>query len=274
MISFAGVVVRYPKAVSNAVDGVTFSALPGRVTALAGPNGSGKSTLVRALLRQADLVSGSIEIDGRKLSSIPQRELALSVAALTQREESSFPSSVRDYAALGRFPHLGLWKAPGSADHDAVSSALSRAGVADLAGRSTAELSGGEWQRVRVARALAQQARALVVDEPTTFLDIAHEMAIFELLHNLAAGGITVLVVSHQLNLVARFADEMMLLKAGKVAASGTPDEVMRKDRLEQVFEWPVTVTRDPVSHAPALFPLRSGESSGISLPTVQLEES
>jgi iron complex transport system ATP-binding protein len=123
--------------------------------------------------------------------------------------------------------------------------------------RRTDELSGGEWQRVRIARALAQGARALVLDEPTTFLDIAHEMAVFELLDALAREGQAVLLVSHQLNLVARFADHIILLHHGSIAAAGTPAEVMRGEVLERVYEWPLVVTRDPAVGAPVLVPLR-----------------
>jgi iron complex transport system ATP-binding protein len=118
-------------------------------------------------------------------------------------------------------------------------------------------LSGGEWQRVRIARALAQRAPAIVLDEPTTFLDVAHEMAIFELLFSLARSGLAVLLVSHQLNLVARFADTIIVLDHGRVAISGTPSEVMRADRLESIYDWPLVITRDPAIGAPAVVPLR-----------------
>jgi iron complex transport system ATP-binding protein len=136
---------------------------------------------------------------------------------------------------------------------------MERSGVEPLAraGRRLQDLSGGEWQRVRIARALAQGGDALVLDEPTTFLDIAHEMAAFELLHELRAEGFAILLVSHQLNLVARFADEMVLLHDGHVAAAGSPDDVMQASVLERVYEWPLVVTRDPAIGAPALLPLR-----------------
>lgn len=127
----------------------------------------------------------------------------------------------------------------------------------ELRDRRTDELSGGEWQRVRIARALAQETEALVLDEPTTFMDVAHEMAMFELMDSLAREGMTVLLVSHQLNLVARFANNIVLLHNGQVAASGTPDSVMQASVLEQVYEWPLVVVRDPASGAPALVPLR-----------------
>jgi iron complex transport system ATP-binding protein len=164
---------------------------------------------------------------------------------------------VREYVALGRYPHLGLWRAATSADDVAVDEALEQAGVSTLAGRDTDALSGGEWQRVRIARALAQKTPALVLDEPTTFLDVAHEMAIFELLSSLARSGLAVLLVSHQLNLVARFADTIVLLNEGKIATSGPPRDVMKADRLESIYGWPVVVTHDPAVGAPALVPLR-----------------
>jgi iron complex transport system ATP-binding protein len=123
--------------------------------------------------------------------------------------------------------------------------------------RMTDALSGGEWQRVRLARALAQQAGALVLDEPTTFLDIAHEMALFELADRAARGGAAVLLVSHTLNLVARFAAHVVLLHRGRVAAAGPPEAVMDGPTLERVYEWPLVVTRDPAVGAPALVPLR-----------------
>ena len=135
---------------------------------------------------------------------------------------------------------------------------MADAGVAEFAERSTDALSGGEWQRARVARALAQGGDALVLDEPTAFLDIGHEMSVFELLHGLARAGKAVLLISHQLNLVARFADHLVLLHRGAVAAAGPPDSVMRADTLERVYEWPLVVTRDPAVGAPALVPLRS----------------
>jgi iron complex transport system ATP-binding protein len=169
----------------------------------------------------------------------------------------TFPVRVREYVALGRYPHLGLWRKSSASDDAAVDEALAQADVAELAERDTDALSGGEWQRVRIARALAQKATALVLDEPTTFLDVAHEMAIFELLHSLARSGLAVLLVSHQLNLVARFADTIVLLHEGKVATSGSPSEVMRADRLESIYAWPVVITRDPAVGAPALVPLR-----------------
>ena len=257
MIGITDLVVSYAQARRNAVDGVSFVVPRGQLTALAGPNGSGKSSIVRALLRRADIVGGAVTVDDRDVSTFSYAELARLVAVVPQREEAAFPARVREYVSLGRYPHLGLWRAPAEDDARAVDQALAQAGVDDLADRNTDELSGGEWQRVRIARALAQKTPALVLDEPTTFLDVAHEMAIFELLSSLARSGLAVLLVSHQLNLVARFADTIVLLDEGKIASSGPPAEVMKAEKLEAIYRWPVVVTRDPAIGAPALVPLR-----------------
>jgi iron complex transport system ATP-binding protein len=257
VIRFNEGAVRYPRAKRRALDGVSFEVEPAGVTGVAGPNGSGKSTLVRALIRRQSLESGSIEIGGDSIATLSQREIARRVAVAPQREEAAFPTTVREYVSLGRYPRLGLWETAGRKDESAVDRALDRAGVSDLAERRTDELSGGEWQRVRIARALAQEGNALVLDEPTTFLDLAHEMSLFELLHTLAADGLAVLVVSHQLNLLARFARDVVILDRGTVAAHGRPDEVMRAPLLEQVYGWPLVVSRDPAIGTPVLVPLR-----------------
>lgn len=257
MIRFRDVEVRYPGAADAAVNGVSFDVPPGRITAIAGPNGSGKSTLVRALLGRVTIAAGSIVVGGADVATLDRRELARRVAVVGQREEPVFPLRVGDYVALGRHPHRHRWSTSDPAGPAAVARAVDEAEIGALIDRGTDELSGGEWQRVRIARALAQEASALVLDEPTTYLDIAHEMAAFELLDALARRSQAILVVSHQLNLVARFAHTVVLLHRGVVAASGSPSEVMRGDVLERVYEWPLVVTRDPAVGAPALLPLR-----------------
>lgn len=257
MIRFDGVVARYPRARENALDGVSLDAPAGQITAVVGPNGSGKSTLVRTLLGRHRPDGGRVLIGERDVAALDRREVARRIAVVTQREEPVFPLPVRDFVMLGRFPHAARWGAPAAPDAAAVAAAIVRAGVEDVAARRTDELSGGEWQRVRLARALAQGGDALVLDEPTSFLDVAHEMALFELLDALAREGRAVLLVSHQLNLVARFARAIVLLHHGRVAAAGSPEDVMRGEILERVYEWPLVVTRDPAVGAPALIPLR-----------------
>ena len=259
MIAFERVVVRYPRSTRAAVNGVSLEAAAGALTAVVGPNGSGKSTLVRALLGRVPIADGVVQIGADDARALDPRALARRVAVVTQREEPVFPLPVREYVALGRHPYARAWRARSAADARAVDAAIARADVAALADRTTDELSGGEWQRVRIARALAQEAPSLVLDEPTTFLDVGHEMAVFELLDALAHDGLAVLLVSHQLNLVARFAARVILLSAGSVAAAGAPDDVMRAPVLERVYEWPLVVTRDPAVGAPMLVPLRGG---------------
>lgn len=259
MIRFEQVVIRYPRAPRPAVDGVSFDVRPTAITAVVGPNGSGKSTLVRALLGRVALERGRIEVDGQAAAELDRRELARRVAVVSQREEPTFPLAVSDYIALGRHPHAHLWSSTDQDAPGAIARAIADAQVAAFVDRTTDELSGGEWQRVRIARALAQNAKALVLDEPTTYLDIGHEMAVFELLDTLARREQAVLVVSHQLNLVARFAHHVVLLHHGVVAAAGAPADVMRGDVLERVYDWPLVVTRDPAVGAPALLPLRGG---------------
>jgi iron complex transport system ATP-binding protein len=257
VIRFEHLVARYPRASRPAVDDVTFEAPRRSVTAVVGPNGSGKSTIVRTLLRMQPVERGAIHIDDTPLSALDRRAFARRVAVVTQRESLVFTLPAREYVALGRYPHEGTWRAAAADDEAAIDRAITLAGIADLAGRSTSELSGGEWQRVRIARAIAQGGEALVLDEPTTFLDIAHEMAMFELFARLARDGMAVLLVSHQLNLVARFADAMVLLHHGRVVAAGAPADVMRASVLEPVYDWPLVITRDPAVGAPALLPLR-----------------
>jgi len=251
------VVLRYPNAPAPAVQGVSFAAAAGRVTAIVGPNGSGKSTIVRALLGRLTPEDGAVTLDGRALTSLSRREVATTIAVVPQREEPVFPMQVRDFVALGRYPHGGAFAGRTDEDRDAIARAVARADVAEFLDRPTDALSGGEWQRVRIARALAQGGKAIVLDEPTTFLDIAHEMAVFELLDGLARAGQAVLLVSHQLNLVARFADHIVLLHRGRVAAAGSPAEVMQGEVLERVYEWPLVVARDAAVGAPVLVPLR-----------------
>ncbi len=257
MIRAEDLALRYRHAAEAAVRGVSFRASAGNVTAIVGPNGSGKSTIVRALLGRLVPERGRIMLGDDDLVQLSRRVVAGRLAVVPQREDPVFPLKVREFVALGRFPHGSAFAGRSAADRAAIDAAVERANVGAFMDRQTDELSGGEWQRVRIARALAQGAGTIVLDEPTTFLDIAHEMAVFELLDALARSGQCVLLVSHQLNLVARFADHIVLLHHGVIAAAGTPAEVMRGDILERVYEWPLVVARDPAVGAPVLVPLR-----------------
>jgi len=226
-----------------------------------GPNGSGKTTLVRALLGHLPLEQGSAELDGKPVSEWRRAQLARVVGVVAQREEVVFPLTVTQTVMLGRYPHLGPLSPIGFHDREATLKALRRCDIEALAARRVDTLSGGEWQRVRVARALAQQPRVLVLDEPTSSLDVRHRMEVFELVRTLVADGLAGLVVTHELNLAARFADRVVLLNGGKVVADGTPAEVFQRDILSDVFQWPVAVTTF-LDGSPQVIPLRVGEEA------------
>lgn len=257
-----GITVQYPGAVRAALEDVSFQVPRGTLCAVLGPNGSGKSTLTRALLGALPLAAGEALLDDRPVGDWGRRELARSVGAVPQSEPLPFPITARELVAMGRYAHLGPLQGERPTDREAVQAALERCDVAGLANRMVQTLSGGELQRVRIARALAQQPRALILDEPTASLDIRHEMAILELLRGSAECGITVLLVTHHLDLAARYAHRILLLDQGRLVASGTPAEVLTPDTVETVYRWPVAVLPDETTGSPRVVPLRPKESS------------
>jgi iron complex transport system ATP-binding protein len=242
--SCRGLVHRYPDAARPALDGVSIDVPEGSCTAVLGPNGSGKSTLLRVLLGTLRPSSGAALFRDRDVAAWPRVEMSREVGVVPQGEEAAFPMSAREAVAMGRYPYLGPWRREGEADRRAIEAAMRRCDVADLAHRALSTLSGGERQRVRVARALAQEPGALALDEPTAALDVAHEMAIFELLRDLGLAGTTVLLVTHNLNLAARYADRLVLLDRGRVAAQGAPVDVLTRETVEAVYGWPVRIER------------------------------
>jgi iron complex transport system ATP-binding protein len=252
--------VRYGKAARPALDGVTMTVPDGALYVVLGPNGSGKSTLMKAILGVIRPAGGAVRVGGKETQAWTRKELARAVGAVPQAEHLAFPLSVREFVAMGRYPHLGPLRPEGDRDRAAIQGALDRCDVRELVGRDVMTLSGGELQRVRIARALAQEPSALVLDEPTASLDIRHEMSIFQLLRNSADGGMTVLLITHHVNLAARFADRILLLHGGRVAAEGGVQEVFREETLARVYGWPVAVREDPVSGAPQVTPLLGRE--------------
>jgi ABC-type cobalamin/Fe3+-siderophores transport system ATPase subunit len=249
----------YPGASRPAVDGVSFTAHPRELLVIAGPNGSGKSTLLRALLGRLPVTRGTVTIGGSRLTDWSRLELARAIGVVAQREESVFPLRVRDMVMLGRYARLGPTGAVRAEDRAAVDRALDRCDAASLASRWVDQLSGGEWQRVRIARALAQEPRMLILDEPTLSLDVRHEMELFELIRQLVDAGLGTIAITHQLNLAARYADRMLLLESGHLAASGTPADVIERSIITRVFRWPVDVTVWR-GGAPQIVPLRPSE--------------
>ena len=249
-------VVRYGSAPGMALGGVSMDVPDGAFYAVLGPNGSGKSTLMRALLGVIRPEAGTAAIGGKETKDWTRRELARAVGAVPQAEHLAFPISVRDFVAMGRYPHLGPLRSEGDPDRHAIQEALARCDVVDLVSRDVTTLSGGERQRVRIARAFAQQPSALVLDEPTASLDIRHEMSIFQLLRASADQGMTVLLITHHINLAARFADRILLLHEGRVAAEGETNEVFQEKILERVYGWPLAVRENPLIGAPQVTPL------------------
>jgi iron complex transport system ATP-binding protein len=237
----------YPGEKVPALSGLDLAFPRGEITGILGPNGSGKSTLLKVLLGSLTPTRGLVEWEGRALSAVPRAEMARRVGVVPQAEELAFPVTVRDFVAMGRYPHLGPWRSEGEADRVAIRKALVRCGVDRFADRGMDTLSGGEMQRARIARALAQEPDTLVLDEPTAALDIRHEMGIFDLLSTLARReGVTVILVTHHLNLAARYCSGLVLLACGRCMKYGRPEEVIQKELLETVYGWPLTVTTHP----------------------------
>jgi len=251
-------VVRYPGRAAAALDGVSLSVPPGSLYSVLGPNGSGKSTLMRALLGVTPPESGKSILDDRDATQWSRSELAKAVGAVAQAESIAFPLTVTEMVGMGRYPHLSPLSPLGTKDREAIAYALDACDVAEFADRDVTTLSGGEFQRARIARALAQEPRALVLDEPTASLDIRHQMAILELLRASADRGMTVVLITHSLDLAAQFSDHLLLLAKGRVTAEGPPDEVLREDILAEVYGWPVAVHRDAETGSPRVIPLRS----------------
>ena len=256
MLKVANVSYRYPGASHDALTGVSLSVGPGEFHAVLGPNGSGKTTLVRIALGALSPLVGRADVDRRPASMWPRQDLAKLVGVVPQREDNLFPQRVRETVLLGRYPHLSLWGRERAADHAAVDRALAASDATHLADRWLWTLSGGEYQRVRVARALAQEPRLLVLDEPGMSLDLKHEMGLFELVLGLVkTQGLGVLMITHDLNLAARFADSLLLLSEGRPVASGAPGDVLTQEIVQTVFSWPVMM--QTIDGRPQMVPLR-----------------
>ena len=250
------VTVRYTGARTPALDGVTLTLAEGACTIILGPNGSGKSTLLRAILGRIPLSSGTITCLGSPLASWKRDALARVVGVVPQGEYEAFPLTTRALVAMGRYPHLGPWRSEGPADVAAIENAMTRCDVTQFAERMVDTLSGGEGQRARIARALAQEPRALVLDEPTASLDLKHEMEVLVLLQSLAASGTTIVLVTHNLSVAAQYADHVVLLDHGRLVAYGTPSDVLSATRVRDVFGWPVELIHGETG-APYIVPVR-----------------
>ncbi len=240
-LQLAGVSVTYPGSDTPALDAVDLVFEPGTHTAILGPNGAGKSTLLRVLAGLIACDEGEARLDGTNSRSWPRRNFARQLAFVSSAEESPFPTRVRDYVALGRNPYLDGWRAPSTEDQEIVNLALERTDLLQLADRYVGNLSAGELQRARMARALAQQSAILLLDEPTAHLDLGHEFVAFELLAELSTTlSLTIVSVTHNLNMASRFCSRVVLITGGRIVADGSPESVLTPENLARAFEWPV----------------------------------
>ena len=235
---------RYPRSADPALREISLEIPAGSHTAVVGPNGAGKTTLARLLLGLVRPIRGEVTFEGRPSADWPRREMARHVGVVAQDAPPSLPVSVTEFVELGRNPHVRPWAGLGAADHEHVQSALRRVDLAELADRPVTELSGGEVQRAKLARAFAQDPGVLLLDEPTAHLDVAHEMEIFRLVRGFVDAGGSAVTITHSLHLAGRFADQLCLVAGGRLRAQGAPEEVLRADLLSPVFGWPIEVVR------------------------------
>ncbi|MGW0911833.1 ABC transporter ATP-binding protein [Streptomyces sp. NPDC002784] len=229
----------------------------GRITVIVGANACGKSTLLRALARLLTPKSGAVRLDGRSIHSIPTRTLAQQLGILPQSPVAPEGLTVIDLVGRGRSPHQTWWRQWSSADEDAVHEALRATDMTGLAHRAVDELSGGQRQRAWIAMAVAQGTPVMLLDEPTTYLDLAHQIDVLDLITDLNRHqGRTVVMVLHDLNQACRYADHIVAMKAGRIAGEGSPAEIVTAAMVEEVFGLRCVVGTDPVSGTPMVIPM------------------
>lgn len=241
------------------VDSLDLSIIDGTVTAVIGPNGCGKSTLLKALGRLLPARSGAVLLDGKQIDSMSTRDVARVLGMLPQAPSAPEGLTVADLVARGRHPHQAWYRQWSSDDAAAVDAALAMTGILDLAERTVDELSGGQRQRAWISMALAQGTDLLLLDEPTTYLDLAHQIDVLDLVQELHSSmGRTVVMVLHDLNLAARYADTVVAMRDGRIVAQGAPGQVLTEQMLLEVFGLDARVVEDPVSGTPLVVPVGS----------------
>lgn len=235
---------------------VTLSIQPGVFAGLIGPNGSGKTTLLKLIEGLLHPRQGEVLLQGVPVRQMSRRNLAKILAVVPQDSPMAFPFQVREVVLMGRSPHLGAWQFEKDKDYAIVNEAMAMTDTLSLADRPMDRLSGGERQRVLIARALAQEPQVLLLDEPTTFLDIRHQVEFFDLIKGLNRDhGLTVLAVTHDINLASLYCDVMILLKDGEIHLRGCPEEVVTEEHIQAVYNIPVFVDRHPVIGLPRVTP-------------------
>ena len=255
-LSGEDLVLRYPSMDEPVIDGERLVATPGAVTALVGPNGSGKSTLLKGLAKQLTPDDGTVLLDGGDVHSMGTKELARKLGLLSQESTSPESITVEDLVYHGRYPHRGFFETITEEDTHAVDRAIDLAGCGHLRDREVGSLSGGQKQLAWIAMVLAQDTDVLLLDEPTTFLDLHHQLEVMEIVETLREeSDITVVVVLRDIQQAARLADEMVALKGGEIQARGTPEEVVTEELLADVFEIDAEVDLTP--RGPRIEPLR-----------------
>jgi iron complex transport system ATP-binding protein len=241
-----------------ALQGVSFAAAAGELVGLLGPNGAGKSTLVRLVAGLAAPSSGTVRLAGLDPATAPRRAVARVAALVPQEPRVAWPFTVREAVMMGRAPRQGLLALASPFDKGAVDGALEACDLVHLAGRRLDALSGGERRRVFFARALAQEPRVLLLDEPTAFLDLAHQVAAMRMAEVAARAGLCVVAVLHDLNLAAASCDRLVVLSRGRVVAEGRPAEVLTAERVREVWGVPVWRGQNAETGAPVVLPGRT----------------
>lgn len=241
----------------DVIDDLDLRIPPGSITAIVGPNACGKSTLLRSMTRLLPPRRGTVLLDGRDVHSIPAKQLAQRLGLLPQSPIAPEGITVADLVGRGRHPHQQIFSRWSRQDDEAVAAALEATATLELAERPVDELSGGQRQRVWIAMALAQQTEILLLDEPTTFLDVGHQLEVLDLLSDLNRDhGTTVVMVLHDLNLAARYAEHLIALAGGRLAASGSPSEVLTPELVRDLFDMESRIIEDPVSGKPLMLPI------------------
>ncbi len=237
------------------LDGVDVTIPSGELTVIIGPNACGKSTMLRALARLLKVQGGTVLLDGADIRSLPARTLARRLGLLPQAPIAPDGITVLDLVSRGRYPHQGILRTWSSEDEAAVDAALAATGTVDLADRQVDQLSGGQRQRVWIAMALAQQTAALLLDEPTTFLDIGHQNDVLELVAGMRDASRTIVAVLHDINQAARFATHLIAMKEGRIVAEGEPAQVVTSELIADLFDLQARVIVDPVYGVPVVLP-------------------